>query len=131
MTTDNAFGNLIYSYTRAQAIADGVLIDVTADAQAHGFKVHTVVTDNLYHRYVEVPSGLDRSYGQSVTGRLHDLLTLALFAARSSKGADRVYFKVDFLMEPGRTETVQVIAHIGPGDDGVIPVLTIMLPEDD
>ena len=130
MTTDKAFGNLIYSYTRAQAIADGVLIDITADAQAHGFKVHTVVTDNLYHRYVEVPSGLDRSFGQSSAGRLHDLLTLSMFAARASKGTDRVYFKVDFLMEPGRTETVQVIAHIGPGDNAE-PVLTIMLLEDD
>lgn len=130
MTTDKAFGNLVFSYTRAQAIEDGVLIDVTADAKAHGFKAHTVVTDNLYHRYVEVPSGLDRSFGQSSSGRLHDLLTLAMFAARASKGTDRVYFKVDFLMEPGRTETVQVIAHIGPGDDGK-PVLTIMLPEDD
>ena len=131
MTTDKAFGNVIYSYTRAQAIEDGVLIDVTAKAKATGFKVHTVVTDNLYRQYVEVPSGLDRSFGQSSTGRLHDLLTLAMFAARASKGTDRVYFKVDFLMEPGRTETVQVIAHIGPGDDCVIPVLTIMLPEDD
>ena len=131
MTTDKTFGNLIYSYTRAQAIEDGVLIDITADAQVHGFKVHTVVTDNLYHQYIEVPTGLDRSFGQSSAGRLHDLLTLAMFAARASKGTDRVYFKVDFLMEPGRTETVQVIAHIGPGDDGVIPVLTIMLPEDD
>ena len=28
MTTDNDW-NLIYSYTRAQAIADGVLVDVT------------------------------------------------------------------------------------------------------
>ena len=33
-------------------------------------------------------------------------------------------------MEPGRTETVDVIAHIGPGDQGE-PVLTLMLPEDD
>ena len=130
MSNDNNW-NVIYSYTRAQAIEDSVLIDVTAEAKATGFKVPTVITDNLYHRYVEVPRGLDRGFGQSSAGRLHDLLTLAMFAARASKGTDRVYFKVDFLMEPGRTETVQVIAHIGPGDDGVIPVLTIMLPEDD
>ena len=129
MTTDKDW-NVIYSYTRAQAIEDGVLIDITADAQAHGFKVHTVITDNLYRQYVEVPTGLDRSYGQSSAGRLHDLLTLAMFAARSSKGTDRVYFKVSFLMGPGRSETVDIIAHIGPGDNAE-PVLTIMLPEDD
>ena len=128
MTTDKDW-NVIYSYTRAQAIEDGVLIDVTDDAKATGFKVHTVVTDNLYYRYVEVPTGLDAE-GQSRAGRLHDVLVLALFAARSSKGTDRVYFKVDFLMEPGRLEEANIIAHIGPGDHGE-PVLTLMLPEDD
>ena len=129
MTTDKDW-NVIYSYTRAQAIEDGVLIDITADAQAHGFKVHTVITDNLYRQYVEVPTGLDRSFGQSRAGRIHDLLALALFAARSSKGTDRVYFKVSFLMGPGRSETVDIIAHIGPGDNAE-PVLTLMLPEHD
>ena len=128
MTTDKDW-NVIYTYTRAQAIEDGVLIDITAEAKAHGFKVHTVVTDNLYRQYVEVPTGLDTE-GQSRDGRLHDLLTLALFAARSSKGTDRVYFKVSFLMEPGRLEEANTIAHIGPGDHGE-PVLTLMLPEDD
>ena len=129
MTTDKDW-NVSYSYTRAEAIEDGVLIDITADAQAHGFKVHTVITDNLYRQYVEVPTGLDGSFGQSSAGRLHDLLTLTMFAARSSKGTDRVYFKVSFLMGPGRSETVDIIAHIGPGDNAE-PVLTIMLPEDD
>ncbi|WP_029459561.1 DUF6573 family protein [Solidesulfovibrio alcoholivorans] len=129
MTTDKAFGNLIYSYTRAQAIEDGVLVDVTEQAKATGFKLPTVVTDNLYHHYIEPPAGL-AGEGQSVTGRLHDLLTLALFAAKRAVNSDRVYFKVAFLMTPGHTETVEVIAHIGPGDSAE-PVLTIMLPEDD
>ena len=122
--------NVVFEYSRAQAIADGVLIDVSEQAKATGFKVHTVVTGTLYHGYVVPPAGLDGSFGQSVAGRLHDLLTLALFAARASKGTDRVYFKVDFLMAPGKSETVDIIAHIGPGDSPA-PVLTIMMPEDD
>ena len=130
MSNGKAFGNLIYSYTRAQAIADGVLIDVTDEAKAHGFKVPVAITDHLFHGYVAfVPEEL-QSQGQSATGRLHDLLTLAMIAARTSKGTDRAYFKIAFLMAPGRAETVQVIAHIGPGDTAE-PVLTIMLPEDD
>ena len=128
MPTDNDW-NLIYSYTREQAIADGVLIDITEQAKATGFKLPTVVTENLYHHYIEPPAGLSGE-GQSVAGRLHDLLTLALFAAKRAVNSDRVYFKVSFLMSPGRSETVQVIAHIGPGDNAE-PVLTIMLPEDD
>jgi hypothetical protein len=128
MATDNNW-NLIYAYTRAQAIEDGVLVDVTEQAKAIGFKLHTVVTDHLFHGYVEPPAGLEGE-GQSVTGRLHDLMVLALFAARRAVNTDRVSFKVAFLMAPGGKETVEVIAHIGPGDNGE-PVLTIMLPEDD
>jgi len=130
MATNNDW-HIIFSYTRAQALADGVLIDVTDHAKALGFRVPVAVTDHLYNGYVAaVPPGLE-SHGQSTPGRLHDLLSLAMFAARISKGADRVTFKVDFLMNPNRKETVEVIAHIGPGDDGAIPVLTLMLPGDD
>ena len=129
MPTDDSW-NLVYCYSRAQAILDGVLVDVTEQAKAIGFKLHTVVTDHLFHGYVEVPEGLDRSFGQSVTGRLHDLMVLALFAARRAVHTDRAPFKVDFLMAPGRKETVEVVAHIGPGDHGE-PVLTIMLPDGD
>ena len=125
----NGDWNLIYSYTRAQAIEDGVLIDVTEKAKGIGFKVHTVVTDNLFHGYIETPAGLEGE-GQSTTGRLHDLMVLALFAARAYGAGDRVNFKVAFLMAPGRKESIEVIAHMGPGDNGE-PVLTFMLPEDD
>ena len=128
MPNDNSW-NVVYASTREQAIADGVLADVTEAAKAIGFKHNTVVTDHLFHGYVEVPSGLEGE-GQSATGRLHDLMVLALFAARKAVNADRVNFKVSFLMAPGRMETVEVVAHIGPGDNGE-PVLTIMLPEDD
>lgn len=129
MTADDDW-NLIYSYTREQAIADGVLVDVTEAAKSVGFKVHTAVSATLYHGYVEPPAGVTGE-GQSTLGRLHDLLFLVLCSAKKSPpGADRATVRIAFLMEPGRIETVDVIAHIGPGDHGE-PVLTLMLPEDD
>ena len=98
MTADNDW-NLIYSYTRAQAIADGVLVDVTDAAKDVGFKVHTAVSEHLYHGYVEPPDGLTGE-GQSVTGRLHDLLFLVLCSAKKSHpGADRATVRVAFLMD--------------------------------
>ena len=122
--------NLIYSYSRAQAIADGVLIDVTAQAREAGFKFHTVVTDNLFHSYIAPPAGLEGE-GQSMEGRLHDVFFVLLAAIRSSKAAtDYAEFDVLFVMAPGRQEKVKVIAVVGPGDKGE-PVLTIMLPGDD
>lgn len=123
------YWNLIYSYTRAQAIEDGVLVDVTAQAAQLGFKVHTVVTDHLYNGYVVPPAGLEGN-GQSVAGRLQDLLFRTLIEANRHGGRDRAEFDVLFLMAPGRWDTVHVVAAIGPGDQGE-PVMTIMLPEDD
>ena len=120
---------IIFSYTRAQAITDGVLIDVTAQAAEVGFKVHTVVTDHLYNSYLVPPAGLEGE-GQSVEGRLHDLLFRTLLAAKAIRDSDRAEFDVLFLMAPGRWDTAHVVAVIGPGDQGE-PVLTIMLPEDD
>jgi hypothetical protein len=128
--TDDDDWNVVYSYSREQALADGVLVDVTEAAKSVGFKVHTAVSGTLYHGYVVPPAGVTGE-GQSVTGRLHDLLFLVLCSAKKSNpGADRDTVRIAFLMEPGRTETVDVIAHIGPGDHGE-PVLTLMLPEDD
>lgn len=120
---------IIFNYTRAQAIADGVLIDVTTQAAQIGFKVHSVVTDHLYNEYVAPPAGLEGE-GQSVEGRLHDLLFRALIAAARNGTGDRVEFDVLFLMAPGRWDTAHVVAAIGPGDQGE-PVAMIMWPKED
>ncbi len=120
---------LIYSYSRAQAIADGVLIDVTAQARDTGFKLHSVVSDNLFNGYIVPPKGLEGE-GQSVEGRLHDVLWMVLVAARKQSEGSYVETDVLFLMAPGRQEKVKVVAVVGPGDEGE-PVLTIMLPGDD
>ena len=120
---------LIYSYSRKQAIEDGLLLDCTAQAKDSGFTLHTVVTDNLYHGFIAPPAGLEGE-GQSVEGRLHDVLWMVLDAARKQPNSSRVETDVLFLMAPARQEKVRVVAVVGPGDEGE-PVLTIMLPGDD
>ena len=45
--SESLFGEVIFSYTRAQAIADRVLIDVTPTALEAGFRFPTAVTGNL------------------------------------------------------------------------------------
>jgi len=37
-TNESPFGEVIYSYTRAQAVADGVQVEVTKTAQEAGIK---------------------------------------------------------------------------------------------
>ncbi|NDY57116.1 hypothetical protein G3N56_10225 [Desulfovibrio sulfodismutans] len=118
---------IIFSYSRTQAIEDGVLIDVTAEAKAYGFNLPFVIGDNLFS-YVTPPPGLEGE-GQSQEGRLHDLMSLAALSARKGLQQDRVYFEVLFLMKPGKHEKVRCVLHVGPGDHGE-PVLTLCLPED-
>ena len=47
--------DLLYAYTRAQALADGVLVDVTTTAQEAGIKYPVALTRAVWCRYVEVP----------------------------------------------------------------------------
>ncbi|AGW13851.1 DUF6573 family protein [Megalodesulfovibrio gigas] len=128
MSNDESW-NVIYTYTRAQAIADGVLVDVTTQARQSGFKVPVAVTERLFHQYIIPPPGLEGE-GQSIEGRLHDLFFQSIMTAQKARGKDRVAFEVLFLMRPGEHETVHCILHIGPGDAGE-PVVTIMLPGDE
>lgn len=121
-------GALIYAYTRAQALEDGMLIAVPADtAREAGFTIHVALTAGAYHAAVDVPPHLAGI--QDVTGRLWDVLTMLRHAIRGSGDADRVTFQV-LVYDGARSRTVDLYALCGPGDDGE-PVITVMLPGED
>jgi hypothetical protein len=122
---------MVYSYTRKQAREDGNLIDVTEQAEQTGFKVPVAVSLNLYENYITPPKGLEGE-GQSVEGRLHDLLTLCLYSMQDKRNESRISFQVFFLMssEPRKLEEVEVVCQCGPDDD-MKPCITLMLPDDD
>jgi len=126
MAFDDA--ELIYSYTRKQAIEDGVLIDISQEAKESGFKLPVAVSDNLFHQYIKPPEGLEGE-GQSARGRIHDVLHMLRVAIASNKNEPMLFFDVLFLMRQGHHEKVKLFAEIGPDDDGH-PCLTICLPED-
>jgi len=145
---DNLWGDLIFSYTRAQAIADGVLVDLTTAtddkgqrlcAQA-GFKVPVAITSAAWAQTVEAGGSwrtdgdgevLELKGGQSLTGRLWDLLWMLRTTCDRAKDTDRVHFQV--LVDAdgnGHREPVRMWALCGPGDDAQ-PVITIMLEGED
>ena len=129
---DHTDWNLVYAYTRAQALADGVLVDVTEEAKQFGYKVPVAVTANLFNLYVRASDGMIAE-GQSTEARLRDVLMVLLFRIKQRPNTDRIIFKVSFAMGPTRrniSRTVELTAVIGPGDMAE-PVLTIMLPEDE
>ena len=131
MTNDNTDldgWDVVFSYTRAEAIADGFLMDATEMAAQLGFRVPVALTAELWHRYV-TPSPDLEAQGQSADGRLVDVLMV--LRSRATVASDVVHFPVFFLMEPDRpAEAVTPKAHIGPGDEGE-PVITIMMPWED
>ena len=115
---------VIHRYTRAQAIEDGMLIDLTAWAKETGFKFPVACTSAVWNQYV-VPPPTTVELGQSERGRLHDVLWMLFLAIRKSGGGDELRFKVIFLQSPKRQETVTLKALCGPGDEGE-PVLTVL-----
>ena len=64
---------VIFKYTRAQAIEDGVLVDLTEWAKETGFRIPVACTAAVWHGYI-VPPKSTKELGQSERGRTHDLL---------------------------------------------------------
>lgn len=116
----------IYRYTRKQAIEDGVLISIDEKmCREAGFKVPIAITSSAYYKYIEstVP-------GQSIEGRIWDMLCVLNVNAQMSGDSDTIHFEVIFLMEDEKEVLVKLKAVIGPGDTPE-PVLTILLPGED
>ena len=142
------WGEPIHVYTRAQAIADGVLVDLTTarDDKGHllcqqaGFRVPVAITRSAWAKTVEAGGTwkrdgegerLELSGGQSLTGRLWDVLWMLRLACKQAGGTDRVHFAVLVDVHGnGCRESVKLWSLCGPGDDAR-PVITIMLEGED
>jgi hypothetical protein len=132
---ESFFGEVISTYTRAQAIDDGLLIDTGSMAQEAGFKWPVAITANAWAdcvAWTENDSG--KQVHQDQSGRLWDVLFLASHAIRTASGSgDRLLFQLYRVPRDGRSmeavlTTLKLIA--GPGDQGE-PVITILLPDED
>ena len=121
--------DVIYRYTRADAIRDGVLVDVSNFAHEAGFAIPVAITRAAYDSYI-VPSDSLRSDGQSTEGRLWDALQVLWITARRN-GGSTIMFSVLFLMSAAtKPEPIELNAMCHPGDNRE-PVVTIMLPNED
>ena len=122
-TTGGIFGEVISSYSRAQAIDDGVLVDVTPTAVEAGIKYPVALTAAVFGKCVALPRGYRGV--QDERGRLWDVVSMFRFAVRRSTGGDTLLYR---LKVSGRLVTLKAV--VGPGDTPE-PVITIMLPEED
>ena len=123
------FGGVIHAYTRAQALEDGVLADISPWAREAGFKYPVAVTSGVWN--ILEPSKELQADGQDTAGRAWDLLTILRHEIRRAARADEVHFAPLFVLKPARKpEPVAMWAKCGPGDDGE-PVITVMLKGED
>ena len=131
MTRANLFedADVISAYSRAQAIDDGVLVDLTEWAKETGFTIPVACTEAVWSGYIEPPAKV-AGLGQSERGRAHDLLWMLYTTIKRGGSGDRLTVQVIFLQAPRKQVTATFKAICGPGDDAA-PVVTIMLPDED
>ena len=127
------FGEPIHVYTRAQAIADGALIDVTETAREAGFLSPVAMTAAAHADTVAWTRG---SGMQDEAGRLWDVLTVARHSiaatVRGGHEEGRLQFRLLRIPNTGRGRTAtytELVIVIGGGDHAE-PVLTIMRPSE-
>ena len=128
------FGEVIYSYTRAQAIEDGVLVDISEMASEAGFRWPVAMTATAWADCVAwSDDDNQRQVYQDESGRLWDVLWMAFVAIRSANGGTQMEYKLYRVPRDGNSVEARLTSLklvCGPGDNGE-PVLTIMLPRED
>ncbi len=121
--------NLIFVYTRKQAIEEEVLIDITDTAKEARLRFPTAITATAWSEYVTVPYGVT---GQDEDGRLWDIVWMIRVAiARQRVDGPEILFELLVKNEESRPpQPVTLKAITGPGDDPA-PVITTMLAHED
>ena len=130
LTPDTQHMELVYTYTRAQAVADGVQVEVTKTAQEAGIKFPMFLTRAVYDAYVTVPPNV---IGQDEAGRLWDVVWMTRFAIVRSRGhTDRLPVALYVRNDNHAAKLIKLIAQCGPLDmDDPSPAITVMLPDED
>jgi hypothetical protein len=120
--------DVVFVYTRAQAIADGVLVDVTKTAQEAGFVYPVAVTEALWRDIETIPPGFEQ---EDVLGRLWDVLIVGWAAIQgSSTDGDTLIYPVTLHVLGEEISDYPVKLVCGPGDNAE-PVITLMKPGED
>jgi hypothetical protein len=125
-----AGAEVLYAYTRKDALADGVQIDVSEMAREAGLKFPVYLTRAVWENYVRVPDGVRC---QDESGRLWDVMWMLRTAARRT-GGSQMMFKLH-VRNDNRVRTPPLVtlkAVCGPLDiDDPRPAITCMLPSED
>ena len=127
---ESPFGEIVYTYTRAHAVADGFQVDVTVTAQEAGIRFPVFLTRSVYDAYVTVPPDVA---GQDEAGRLWDVVWMLRFAIRKAQtGQARLPFALYVRNDNRRPRLIKLIATYGALDvDDPQPAIVVTMPDQD
>ncbi len=124
MDLKDLFGDPIHSYTRKQAIEDGILVDVTAlyPSDTRMYKYPVAITSEIWS-LIE---------GKNEAVWVWDICWMSINYVVSRPDDSTVIFEVLLPVKKGseRTTTYRLTSKCHPGDDWE-PVITIMLEGQD
>jgi hypothetical protein len=121
---------IIFAYSRKDAIADGVLVDVSNTARKAGFLLPIAVTSAVWGGCVAVPPGVS---GQDEVERLWNVLNMLFIAVWLKKwSGSEIRYRLHVRNDnaDGPPPLVELKAVGGHDDDGS-PCVTIMFPDED
>jgi hypothetical protein len=130
------FGPVIHSYTRAEAITDGVLINLSMFVHRTGVPVlellgiryPVAMTSTAYELVLGERDG-ELHDTAAITGRVIYFLAVLKRAILAHRGEDPTL--MEFTCTSAKhLQPMELKAVCGPGDDAE-PVITVMLPGED
>ncbi len=128
---DQPFGPVLSAYSRADAIRDGVLIDLSVPpwlplARQAGIGLPVAITAAAFAQTVGDRPPVDQGRLSAVLVALRE----AIGRLPRDRPTDRVHFSVQVVTADRPPWAVPLWCLCGPGDNAE-PVLTVMLPEED
>jgi len=129
-TAVDIFGNVIYAYTRSQAVADGLQVEVSKVAEEAGIRFPVFLTRAVFDSFVSVPPGVA---GQDEAVRLWDIVWMLRFAIRKAQPDQaRLPFALYVRNDNRAPRLIKLIAMCGALDiDDQKLAITVMLPDED
>lgn len=120
----------IFTYTRQNALDDGVLVNVSEMAKEAGFKYPVAITERLHNAIENIPEAYSH---EDYNGRLWDILNMCRLYAGRSNNEGTILFQVilhteNNLQKSDLPITLKAMCH--PGDN-MEPVISIMFPTED
>jgi len=123
---------VVYCYSRKNAIADGLQVEVSSLANEAGFKFPVFLTQSVWQAYVRVPAGVS---GQDETGRLWDILHMLKYAIRRSPTEQIGYLEFRLFVRNADGQPAQEVTLAAECDaldfDDPSPAITISMPGED